>query len=293
MTTHTEFERVNGRRMRELREAKRLTPEALARLSSLSLHQVLELENGGSQRFYSAKIKINAARKVAQVLAVDDAELLFEQPVVAQPLPPESTSPVQGDSLKSSPTVAPQSSWASYLIVLTVLLGSGFWWFQKSQKISIPLFKSTAQQVSQDEAMAASPGAGLPAAPFATTSASPSAVSPAAVSVPETLAKVPDVQACNFEGDSLVLQAQAPNKAPDKVSLMLRKQTDLCVQDSTGKVWREDLKPWLGRNFQGTAPWRLASSTLLEADVFFQGEKMPIPYGKVYSVTLNAQPYTP
>lgn len=289
MTTYTDNERVNGRRMRELREAKGLRPEDLARLSSLSLQQVLELENGGSQRFYSAKIKINAARKVAQVLAVDDSELLFEPPVAAEPLPPESTSPVQPDALKLSQTVESSSSWAGYLIVLTVLLGAGFWWFQQSQIVSIPLFKSTAQPAPPEEVMASPTGAGLPAA----SSAATSAFSPAVVSVPETLAKVPDVQACNFEGESLVVQAQAPSKAPDKVSLMLRKQTDLCVQDSTGKVWREDLKPWLGRNFQGTAPWRLVSSTPLDADVFFQGEKMPIPYGKVYSVTLNAQPFTP
>jgi len=269
--------------MRELREAKALRPEELARLSSLSIHQVLELENGGAQRFYSVKIKINAARKVAQILGVDDSELLFDPPVEPEPPPPETTLPV--DTLKLSQTVKPESSWAGYLMVLTVLLGAGFWWFQQSQKVSLPLFNSTAQPASPEVAVASSLVAGPPAAP--------SASAPVVVSVPETLAKVSDVQACNFEGESLMVQAQAPSKAPDKVSLMLRKQTDLCVQDSTGKVWREDLKPWLGRNFQGTAPWRLASSTLLEVDVFFQGEKMPIPYGNVYSVTLNAQPFTP
>jgi LPXTG-motif cell wall-anchored protein len=282
VTTHTENERVNGRRIRELREAKRLTPEALARLSSLSLHQVLELENGGSQRFYSAKIKINAARKVAQILAVDDSELLFELPVAAEPLQPETPSQVQNDALRLGQTGESQSSWAGYLIVLTVLLGLGFWWFQQSQKVSIPFFKSTAQPASQEESMASPLGAGMPAAS--------SANAPAVAAVPETLAKTLDVQACNFEGEALVVQAQVPSKASDKVSLMLRKQTDLCVHDSTGKVWREDLKPWLGRNFQGTAPWQLGSSTPLEVDVYFQGEKMPIPYGKVYLVTLNAQP---
>ena len=91
----------------------------------------------------------------------------------------------------------------------------------------------------------------------------------------------------------LVLEAQAPNKPADKVSLMMHRQGELCVQDSTGKVWREDLKPWLGRNFIGTAPWRLTSPVLFYGDVYFQGEKMQIPSQKVHSITLNAKPSRP
>jgi hypothetical protein len=97
--------------------------------------------------------------------------------------------------------------------------------------------------------------------------------------------------ACSFDGDMAVLQANEPSKPSDKISLMLRKQAELCVQDATGKVWREDLKPWLGRNYIGTAPWTLQSTALFGADVYFQGEKMVVPSDKVHAITLNGKPF--
>jgi len=280
VTTHTDDERVNGDRLRELREAKGFTPEHLARLCSLSLHQVLELENGGSQRFYSIQIKINAARKAAQVLSVDVSELLFEPHAVAPELQAHVPVPqLQAEPVKLNHADPQSASWAGYLIVLTVLLGAGLWWFQQPRAFSLPSFKDLSKQ---DFPVGAEMQTAL--------SFEPQIVG---VSVPEALAKEPKVQACNFEEEMLVLEAKAPNKPADKVSLMMHRQGELCVQDSTGKVWREDLNPWLGRNFVGTAPWRLTSPVLFYGDVYFQGEKIQIPSQKVHSITLNAKPTRP
>ncbi|WP_350296539.1 helix-turn-helix domain-containing protein [Limnohabitans sp. Rim8] len=280
MTTHKDDERVNGSRLRELREAKGFTPEYLARLCSLSLHQVHELENGGSQRFYSSQIKINAARKAAQVLSVDVSELLFEPLAAAQELLAQVPArQLQTEPAKLSHAEPPSASWAAYLIVLTVLLGAGMWWFQEPRAFSLPSYKTGSQQDS-------------PAGAEMQTALSFEAQS-VGVSVPQALAKEPEVQACNFEEEMLVLEAKAPNKPANKVSLMMHRQGELCIQDGTGKVWREDLNPWLGRNFKGTAPWRITSPVLFYGDVYFQGEKIQIPSQKVRSITLNAKLSSP
>jgi transcriptional regulator with XRE-family HTH domain len=280
LTTHKDDERVNGSRLRELREAKGFTPEYLARLCSLSLHQVHELENGGSQRFYSSQIKINAARKAAQVLSVDVSELLFEPLAAAQELLAQVPArPLQTEPAKLSHAEPPSASWAAYLIVLTVLFGAGMWWFQEPRAFSLPFYKTGSQQDS-------------PAGAEMQTALSFEAQS-VGVSVPQALAKEPEVQACNFEEEMLVLEAKAPNKPANKVSLMMHRQGELCIQDSTGKVWREDLNPWLGRNFKGTAPWRITSPVLFYGDVYFQGEKIQIPSQKVRSITLNAKLSSP
>ncbi len=280
MTTHKDDERVNGSRLRELREAKGFTPEYLARLCSLSLHQVHELENGGSQRFYSSQIKINAARKAAQVLSVDVSELLFEPLAAAQELLAQVPArQLQTEPAKLSHAEPPSASWAAYLIVLTVLLGAGMWWFQEPRAFSLPSYKTGSQQDS-------------PAGAEMQTALSLEAQS-VGVSVPQALAKEPEVQACNFEEEMLVLETKAPNKPANKVSLMMHRKGELCIQDGTGKVWREDLNPWLGRNFKGTAPWRITSPVLFYGDVYFQGEKIQIPSQKVRSITLNAKLSSP
>ena len=287
MTTHTDDERVNGVRLRKLREAKGLDYHQLARLSSLSVHQVLELENGGTQSFYSTPIKINAARKVAQVLSVDASELLFEPlPVAQQLLAPEPAPPLQAETGKLGRAEPPSASWAGYLIVLTVLLGAGIWWFQQSRLVSFPSFEPASNTASPVDGAASLSGTQVQTTPSVDTQGGGDAAA-------ETIAQESDIKPCNVEEEMLVLEAQAPNKPADKVSLMMHRQGELCVQDSTGKVWREDLKPWLGRNFIGVAPWRLTSPVLFYGDVYFQGEKMQIPSQKVHSITLNAKPSRP
>jgi cytoskeleton protein RodZ len=287
VTTHTDDERVNGARLRKLREAKGLSSDQLARLCSLSVHQVLELENGGTQSFYSTPIKINAARKVAQVLSVDASEFLFEPiPVVQDMLAPEPAPPLQAESGKLRHAEHQSASWAGYLIVLTVLLGAGIWWFQQSRVVSFPSFEPASNTASPVDGAGSLSGTQVQTTPSVDTQGG-------GVAEAETIAKESGVKPCNVEEEMLVLEAQAPNKPADKVSLMMHRQGELCVQDSTGKVWREDLKPWLGRNFIGTAPWRLTSPVLFYGDVYFQGEKMQIPSQKVHSITLNAKPSRP
>ena len=287
MTTHTDDERVNGVRLRKLREAKSLTTEQLARLCSLSVHQVLELENGGTQSFYSTPIKINAARKVAQVVSVDASELLFEPlPVAQELLAPDPATPLHAESGKLRRAEPQSASWAGYLIVLTVLLGAGIWWFQQSRVVSLPSFEPASNTASPVDRAGSLSSTQVQTTPSVDTQGG-------GVAAAEKIAQESDVKPCNVEEEMHVLEAQAPNKPADKVSLMMHRQGELCVQDSTGKVWREDLKPWLGRNFIGTAPWRITSPVLFYGDVYFQGEKMQIPSQKVHSITLNAKPSRP
>jgi len=274
VTNHTDGDRVNGRRLRELRESKGLAPDHLARMCSLSVNQILELENGGVERFYSTQIKINAARKAAQVLSVDVSEILFEPIPVAPELVAHQPAPqLRAEPAKMSHSEPQSASWAGYLIVLSALLGAGLWWFQQPRAVSFPFFKSSPLQDSS----------------ISTEMQSPLTVETQGGGVSEALAKEPDVMACNFEEEMLVLEAKAQDKPANKVSLMMHRQGELCVQDGTGKVWREDLKPWLGRNFLGSAPWRITSPVLFYGDVYFQGEKIQISSQKVHSITLNAK----
>jgi hypothetical protein len=104
-------------------------------------------------------------------------------------------------------------------------------------------------------------------------------------------AQVRTENACPFEENVSMLEAANPTKSAEKVSLMLYKAGLLCVQDATGKVWQEDLKPWLGRTFIGKAPWKIHSPVLPQADVYFQGEKIRLPSATSRTIALNGKEF--
>lgn len=289
MTTHMQDEQVHGARLRELREAQGWDVAELARLCSLSESQVLELENGGVQRFYSARIKINAARKVAQVLNVHEAELVREPivlPVDTQQANPALSAASTEQERKGDGLVRKQSSWVGYIILFLVGAGAVAWWFVQPR--SVP-----SVALPEPEVLAPKLSDVAPSSSAIDTTPPPPVTAPSAPEIQteapkaELAAKEPVREECKFDGDMVVLEPQTANKPPDKLSLMLRTPALLCVQDSTGQVWREDLKPWLGRNFFGKAPWKLSSTALHSADVYFQGEKMSIGSDKTHSITLK------
>lgn len=269
-------ERVNGVRLRELREAAGWSADELARMASLSAAQVLELENGGSRYFYTAKIKINAASKVAQILGVPATELVRDPPPDIEPAAPESVSSLQAPAAKMFQPPHSSTSWIGYALLLLIAAGSAVWWWGQT---SAP--KNTGSVVVPVVEVP-------PAAPSHPPEVDTAVPAPATM-VSSVTDSAPADAPCTFEGDMLVLQPDVPSKPSDKISLMLRKQGELCVQDATGKVWREELKPWLGRNYMGTAPWKLQSTALFGADLYFQGEKMIVPSDKVQAITLNAK----
>jgi len=60
-----------GRRLRALRQAQGLKPSEVATEACISLGQLYELETGGERLFYSATLRQQAARRVAQLLGAD------------------------------------------------------------------------------------------------------------------------------------------------------------------------------------------------------------------------------
>ena len=279
MATNQDDERVNGVRLRELREAAGWGIDELARMASLSVAQLLEMENGGSERFYTVQIKINATRKVAQILGVPESELVQDPEPVILPVEPESSA--QDSAANSNDPAHSSYSLMGYTLLLLIATGAAVWWWGQASapKLAVNLAASTSVvDPATHETF-----------PSREIDKSAEAPSPVVSSLSDgTSAEA----VCTFDGDMVVLQANEPTKPSDKISLMLRKQGKLCVQDATGKVWREELKPWLGRNYMGTAPWKLQSTALFGADVYFQGEKIIVPSDKVQVITLNGKAFT-
>lgn len=67
---------INGSFLREIRESLGWSHGEVASRACLSVKQVKQLEEGGASSFYSDNVKLTAARKVAGILGVSEADLL-------------------------------------------------------------------------------------------------------------------------------------------------------------------------------------------------------------------------
>jgi len=299
-----EEDQVNGDKLRQAREAKGWDWVHVSRLCSLSVAQVKALENGGTDCFYSLQIKNNAARKVALVLGVSDVlngsvREPYEVFVEAVPISPAT------DSLASPGLLGklmPSSHWMGYVILSFILVLVLFWsGLQMKPPSQGVRFNEIAGTVVERDSKTPSPRL-AEAVPPEIPVIPPGNLQPEPVLAPVSAKKstqeteiVPALlttsssPACAFEGEVSVLEAINPTKSAEKVSLMLHKAGKLCVQDASGNVWQEELKPWMGRTFVGKAPWKLHSPALPNADVYFQGEKLKLTSASARTIALNGK----
>ncbi len=300
-----EEDQVNGDKLRQAREAKGWDWVHVSRLCSLSVAQVKALENGGTDCFYSLPIKNNAARKVALVLGVADVLNATASQQADDAMDLISLAPVHHAEGASSGRSKPTrwTYWMGYstlgLIFVTVVVGSGLHLKTSSSEVGRSevvgsLQKSPNPSNSERVAVAESVGSDLLQNQMRTPNGPMVAQVPAKNTpfeseiVPASLG-MPSDPACAFEGEVSVLEASNPTKSAEKVSLMLHKAGKLCVQDASGKVWQEELKPWMGRTFVGKAPWKLHSPALPNADVYFQGEKLKLTSASARTIALNGK----
>jgi len=76
MAVSQSFPIILGEKIKHARENLGLSIDDLATQVTLSKKQLEQIENGGEESFYSAAIKLIAARKVARILDLAEDEYL-------------------------------------------------------------------------------------------------------------------------------------------------------------------------------------------------------------------------
>jgi transcriptional regulator with XRE-family HTH domain len=77
--SHMSPVKLLGERIKSAREEAKMTLEELSTLATLSKNQLQQIEEGGDSSFYSAEIKLIAAKKVGKILKLDDSEFLISE----------------------------------------------------------------------------------------------------------------------------------------------------------------------------------------------------------------------
>ena len=117
---------INGRAFQEARERLGISVKDLAKQSCFSVRQIEQIENGKSDAFYSLAIKANAAKKIAHLLKLSEAEA-FEFKVDSLTLAAEKdTLTTDTDNSQSSLTSSPATTPARSIATHTDAVDSRF-----------------------------------------------------------------------------------------------------------------------------------------------------------------------
>ena len=126
--------------------------------------------------------------------------------------------------------------------------------------------EATALTAAPVDTAPATPPAEPVSAPAAATSQVAPAIttSPAVTVAANPACPLPDASIENYKSPS-------PNKPGNMVYIKMSTAQIVCVEDGDGKVQSKTMEPGLGHSFYGKPPFKLLTSGLSSAEVFFQG----------------------
>jgi DNA-binding XRE family transcriptional regulator len=133
--------------------------------------------------------------------------------------------------------------------------------------------EATALTVAPVDAVPASPPPAEPVstAPAVTPQASPP-VTPSPATTPSPAIVVAANPACPPTDASIEnYKSPSPSKPGNMVYIKVSTAQIVCVEDGDGKVQSKTMEPGLGHSFYGKPPFKLLTSGLSSAEVFFQG----------------------
>jgi transcriptional regulator with XRE-family HTH domain len=94
--------------------------------------------------------------------------------------------------------------------------------------------------------------------------------------------------ACPAEEGIISYKTDAPRKAADMVYVQVKSKQVVCVSDASGKMQNKLVEPSTGASFYGKPPFKVLTSGLAQADVFFQGAKVRLTNLNYKTLVLEA-----
>ena len=304
----------------QAREQLGLSTKDLGGMACLSTRQIEQIENGETSSFYGAQVKVTAAKKVAKLLKLSEADAFdygvqapqrsnvsqAELPIAefklvqnseAQQInqaPTDTVESAQGITENKPVTkvqakeslltgVASQSKPASQkklFLWLSVLAAAVF------AVINLqPLFFVDKPEqiivVKEEIIEPAPPSAAVPVEPIP-------AVAPAGVTVASANPAGDTAGVCPAEEGVTNYKPEMARKPADMVYVQTKSQQVVCVVDASGKTQNKLLEPGSGVSFFGKPPFKVMTAGLNQVDVYFQGSKVRLPNLNTKTLILEA-----
>jgi len=288
------------------RESLGLSTKELSGMACLSVRHIEQIENGETSSFYSAQIKVTAAKKVAALLKLkeEDAfdfsekappatiipekivELVAEKVEIIEktPAPKKQFKPQQMEETPKAiiKSLEPAKLYEASNAVthsnpkkrLFVLLG-----ITAALVFSIvnlrPLFfpEPPKQEIVLVETVQETPPVSAvaeeakPATPALATAPSREVAVAVPAAVVSTDCPAVDVSEVTYKPD-------APKKSGNMIYVQSKTAQTICVIDALGKNQNKTLEPGVGTSIYGKPPFKVLTLGLNQVDLYFQGAKV-------------------
>ncbi|MEY2618070.1 MAG: hypothetical protein RL522_1072 [Pseudomonadota bacterium] len=281
------WQRSDGELLKALREQAGLDPVVLARMGTMTVHQLRGLEEGEGGEFYSPEIKAHMGRTLlARLGHVPPPTRAREEAVIAAPAPAPHPEP-QPSVATEIPASSLRRIWPrrGRLVAIACALGV-------LTLGAYALVRSASMRPSDAAAPVAVSSPAVPAAPSqsAPSQSAPSQSAPVASAAPDLAAPAAEA-ACNVDpaAPTLAYRPGEPRKAGNFVYLVADKPARLCVQDAVRKATRIDLETGASRSVYGQAPF-VVQGDLSHLRIFFQGVRVQGELAVGTQVVLNEAP---
>ena len=305
MPTSAKLPEIRKEAFTKARESLGLSVKELAGMACLSVRQIEQIENGGSTSFYSAQIRVTAAKKVAGLLKLPEEEAfdfggLFPPQTGAAEIQAEPVIEKVAETIK--PDLQPQQ--VKVLNPQEFVVESGFNKEKTSENskkklfllLSIaaagvfalinlrPLFfpepvKKEVVLVEEVVAEPVSPNTPItpdvaqdnkPGAPVAGAAA----FAVATPSIAASTALTSSSECPSADASIVSYKSEAPKKTGDMVYVQAKTSQTVCVVDATGKTQNKTLESGMGASIYGKPPFKVLTAGLNQVDLYYQGAKV-------------------
>lgn len=292
-----------------LREASGIDALVFARMNTLSLAQLKELERGEGNSFYNPQIKRSTGIKLLKKLGYE-ASMACENSKPEEPaaavcvtLEPTNSRPANWAASESDLQSAPlnrnlgfspkQLLMAfSFLAVVAVVLTGNQW----AQSNAITIVPSPSAPLLAKELAPTLPSPPETSGPAAQADVMPSPVAsltePSKPTTEVMATQIPATQ-CDAEmrEGGVTHTPTTPLKPGNYVFFEAIEDTELCVRDHNNQVTLVRLPAGMKKTVHGSAPFLVQTSQWDKFKMFFQGRQVPINSKSPSHLVLNNQDF--
>ena len=305
------------------REALGLSIQELSQMSCFSVRQIEQIENGESSSFYGPQVKFTAAKKVAGLLKLSEADA-FDDSEARTPAKNQTTSAVDKDSSPSPAPVekvekksAPEKAVQTQLAIepkpiaheRAPVLASNSKTNSSQKKVFLllsiaaalifsvinlrPLFFPEPVKEEVVVAVVESPVENPPAPGAQDAKSTPPAPEPAPASAaPVAVASAVTAECPAADAAPVSYKPDAPKKAGDMVYLQSKNAQTVCIVDASGKTQNKALEPNVGISVYGKPPLKVLTSGQAPVDMYYQGAKVRISNTASKTIILEPAEFT-
>lgn len=275
----------DGALLKKLREESGVDITTLARIHSLSVAQVKQLEDGGDSGFYTSAIKLATGRKLLMHFGADIEPLkqeseqiqVLEDGIVLEVLEPKINTPeiTPTDLEKTKRYLRFLMLGATFICLGYAFSNIYFSQIKKEPKSEVPITQSTLTPSSVTVPIESK-----------LISANAAVVSDDQIkTVNESSAE------CKYTDTSISIAAYQPTKSGDYVHAVANVDGAICVRDATGNLQVLRLKNSQSQTVRGRPPFEIFSHNLSQFKLFYQGNLLKLPSNDIKNITLKEQKY--